>query len=101
MSELNSYQIEIFGVGQTKGKWIRDGELWTGDTWQKAIQDWIDEWNYYFDTSYQVISENPSADGRSGIMEIQGNIPPKKWVSGEGQSNPTRRLTAHRSAQKT
>ena len=38
----------------------------TADTWQDAIQTWLDRWH-----PYKVVAETPSEDGKSGILEIQ------------------------------
>ena len=52
-----------------------DGGEWTGDTWQDAIRDWLDEyWISAWGGPYQVMSETPSEDGRSGSMYIQHKL---------------------------
>ena len=61
-----------------------------GNTWQDAIKNWL------WDTSYKVISETPSEDGRSGIMEIHQTPPPEVFGWNQVQAtfiDPD--LTAH------
>ena len=72
MSEQNRYRIDgtyRYQDGYTEG-WQACG-VWPGDTWQDAIQKLLEYWYKNIDVSYQVVSEKPSEDGRSGIMEIQ------------------------------
>ena len=54
----------------TKRWWLeKKGQVWPGDTWQDAIHNFIDEW--WADDDDQVISEQPSEDGKSGSMRIK------------------------------
>ena len=77
MSARNRYHIS--GGREEDTGWsgfMNEGGWWTGDTWQDAIrnmleQDWEEDWY----GSYQVVSETPSADGRSGIIELQVEPP--------------------------
>ena len=73
MSEQNNYRIAL------KHK-RREAEEWAGwrnsvrlltsaDNWQDAIQECLDD--IAPAVEYTVVSENPSEDGKSGIIEIQ------------------------------
>ena len=65
MSGKNRYQIQCDYQHKT-GDWeaLEATEPWYWDTWQDAIHNWLT-------SSYEVLSETPSEDGRSGIIEIQ------------------------------
>ena len=70
MSEQNRYRIERNWKKAT-GEWRVWEKSWVekADTWQDAIQEWIDyDWAA---EEYTVVSETPSEDGKSGIIEIQ------------------------------
>ena len=74
MSEQNSYRIEW--NYKRKQEWrgcIKDVLVETADTWQDAIQKWSDQ--FFGAEEYTVVAETPSADGRSGIMEIEDHWP--------------------------
>ena len=81
MSEQNRYQItwSYKSEGAWAG-WVDSGLMEKGDTWQDAIQTWIDD-SWGIMVSYEVVSETPAEDGRSGIIEIQLDTPLSvKWV---------------------
>ena len=71
MSKQNRYRIERNYKYKTGG-WEGWVEVWSvsGDTWQDAIRKWVDYMGWIAG-SYQVVSETPSEDGRSGITETQ------------------------------
>ena len=71
MAEQNRYKISY--AYQVSG-WSSIG-VWTGETWQDAINNWIDDWRKVWDVSYQVISEKPEEDGKSGLMDIIQDLP--------------------------
>ena len=48
-----------------------DVGVWTGDTWQDAIHNFVDAMNSVYPESFQSVSETPAEDGKSGIMEIK------------------------------
>ena len=81
MSAQNGYKI----ARNHKSKngwfgWITNSAVWQGSNWQEAIQNWLDEhWVEDVSGGYQVVSETPSEDGRSGIIEMQLD-PPGFWV---------------------
>ena len=56
--------------GWSRAEWIDDDSCRTADTWQEAIQKWVDDVRRLAG-AYQVISETPSEDTLSGIIEIQ------------------------------
>ena len=70
MSEQNSYRIVCDYKRHTEWSGWIDNHWWSAaDTWQDAIQKWLDRaWPA---EDYTVVSETPSGDGRSGIIEIQ------------------------------
>ena len=81
MSEQNNYQIESHYKkerGWLSG-WVGNYGGGTADTWQEAIQDWLD-WAWLWD-KYTVVSETPSEDNKSGIIEIQFD-PPQRFLLG-------------------
>ena len=69
MSEQNRYQVSYAYYKDLGPDWFED-RLRVADTWQDAIYNWLEERFSALDYSYQVVSETPSEDGRSGIMEI-------------------------------
>ena len=74
MSEQNLYKISCESKDKSgRSRW--DEGKGPGDTWQDAIRDWL------WDVSYQVVSETPSEDGRSGSMEITQNTPPGRLLA--------------------
>ena len=77
MSEQNRYRMSH---EYKDGGWIDrdDVGVWAGDTWLGATQEWIDR--YWPSEEYTVVSETPSEDGRSGILEIQFDTPPRFWL---------------------
>ena len=72
MSEQNRYRMEWNCNQNEQGwsGWYDDGVRKAADTWQDAIQKWIDDMWGKVD-SYQVVSVTPSGDSRSGIIEIK------------------------------
>ena len=72
MSEQNSYKMWRKSPGDpTMPGWCRvEGQK--ADTWQDAIRNEVEATcgtGALFD-SYQIMSETPSDDGRSGIMDV-------------------------------
>ena len=72
----NRYNLS---VSYKREGWLDDG-VWPGDTWQDAIQNWVDDWLDIWAISYQVVSQIPSEDGRSGIMTIKDEQLPDSLV---------------------
>ena len=74
MSEQNSYRIER-NYKKATGEWRGWGKsvVATVDTWQEATQWWLGQ--FWAAEEYTVVSENPSEDSRSGIIEIQFDPP--------------------------
>ena len=68
MAKQNRYQISR--SDNECPEWNISSDVWSGDTWQDAIQQWLKN-DRIKATTYQVASETPSEDGRSGITEIQ------------------------------
>ena len=66
-SEQNLYKISC--EHNDKDGWFYEGS-WMADTWQDAIQNWRDEKRKTRGVTFQMLSEAPSEDGRSGIMEV-------------------------------
>ena len=77
LEEYNDYRIEY--EGQDHGWW--PAGVSSGATWQDAIHNWIEERQKDYGASYQVISEQPSEDGRDGTLEIQENSLPSDVVA--------------------
>ena len=78
MSEQNRYQISFnYKSSETEEwtGWRGSGWLETADTWQDAIRNMLLDEGYAEVGAYQVVSETPSEDGKSGILEIQFNPP--------------------------
>ena len=74
MSEQNRYRIyRNYKSEQEWRGWLKDVLVETADTWQDAIQKWSD--HFFGAGEYTVVAETPSADGRSGIMEIEDHWP--------------------------
>ena len=77
MAEQNHYQIS-YESPPTEDQCFTVG-VRPGDTWQQAIHNWLAE-DWYKDagisyqghgiSSYEVVSETPSEDGKSGVMAI-------------------------------
>ena len=67
MSEQKEYEI-AFEVKHKEG-WRRTA-VRVGDTWQEALHGWLEDAYKARGGPYQILSEKPSDDGRSGIMEI-------------------------------
>ena len=83
MSEQNRYQIER-NIKTATGNWVGwlgDVLGETADTWQDAIHKWLDR-DVWTVGEYTVISETPSEDGKSGIIEIQFVDPPTSFWEG-------------------
>ena len=81
MSGHNRYQISR--RYKSERGWAGWGEssdwMETADSWQDAINNRLTAgWGIV--VPYQVVSETPAADGRSGITEIQFDPPPSFWV---------------------
>ena len=80
MSEQNRYRIARDykkETGEWRG-WIEDVWRETANTWQETSRKRLHE-----DSppgSYQVLSETPSEDGQSGIIQTQ-YTPPDFWVA--------------------
>ena len=78
MSEQNRYRIEYNfqrATGVWRG-WTEAGRRWEmADTWQNAIHQWVDDMGWWWHDECQVVSETPSEDGRSGIIETQVALP--------------------------
>ena len=71
MSEQNLYEIWC----EYQEGWFEDGE-WPGDTWQDAIQNWVED--YWKDL--KVYAPKPSSDGMSGSMKITEDPRPEVWA---------------------
>ena len=82
MSEQNRYWISYWS--QSGGGWWKTG-VWMGDTWQDAIHNWADSWM----ESYEVVSENPSADNMSGIMNVKNCVYTGGSLKWDGRVNAT------------
>ena len=71
MVAQNRYRIERnykSEQGWSGSGWIDDDSWETADTWQEAIQKWVDgNWGV---GTYEMVSETPSEDGRSGTTEM-------------------------------
>ena len=79
MSAQNSYRLDSSYKRPTGWSgWVGGSGLWPGVTWRDAIQKWLDE--CWIEGSYKVVSETPSEDHRSGIIEIQVDSEPDFWV---------------------
>ena len=88
MSEQNLYAISYeYYKGKSKADdctklqpdgWDEAGPL-PGDTWQDAAHDWLTH-HCVMNEPYQVVSETPSEDSRSGIMEITDDNPGRQYV---------------------
>ena len=77
MSEQNRYRLDAHyttNKGAESG-WVRSYGSKPGDTWQDAIHEWLDRRWPTGTYAYTVISETPSEDGRSGIIETQFDRP--------------------------
>ena len=78
MSEQNRYKISYTYDGEN---WQENPNVWQGDTWQDAYYKWSesDQWTWInlHGMKPQVMSLTPSSDGRSGIIEVKENVPPK------------------------
>ena len=82
MSEQNRYQISVNYKSSFTEEWAGWGQdvVWeTADTWQEAINQWLDF--AWAERSYQVASDTPSAGGKSGIIEIQFDPPAIFYVA--------------------
>ena len=79
MSEQNNYRIVCDYKSSETEKWAgwRGGVVDMADTWQDAIHEWIDN---VWAAEYTVVSENPSEDSKSGIIEIQFDPPQPFWL---------------------
>ena len=77
MSEQKSYEIS-YEYQPAKWRW----DCWVpGDTWQDAIHNWLERRHKGWEVPlYQVISETPSEDGLSGIMEITEDKKPESFL---------------------
>ena len=82
MSEQNNYRIAWNYKSRETEEWTRwRDNHWSAaaDNWKDAIQEWIDDaWTA---EEYTVVSETPSEDSRSGIIEIQFD-PPQPFCVG-------------------
>ena len=78
MSEQNNYRISWTYKSSKTEEW-RDSHWLVdmADNWQDAIHTWLENWG----VPYQVVSETPSEDSKSGIIEIQFD-PPQRLVVG-------------------
>ena len=83
MSEQNRYRIaSCYRTKQgAESGWIRSFGAWSGATWQDAIRKRLDDIEGIVG-SYQVVSETPSEDGRSGVIETQFD-PTDWWVGAQ------------------
>ena len=70
MSEQNKYRIERNYKNEQGWSGWTPVDTWSGDTWQDAIQHRLDDDNFGMAGTYKSVSETPSEDGRSGIIEI-------------------------------
>ena len=76
MSEQNRYRTTFNYKSRETEEWtgwIEYGARVRADTWQDAIQEWLD--SGWAAADYTVVAETPSEDGRSGIIEIQFDTP--------------------------
>ena len=75
MSTQNRYNISFVHKAKEQAQygdaWTDSSIIWTGNTWQAACQKWIAEMM----KQHEVLSETPSEDSRSGIMEIKEPMP--------------------------
>ena len=81
MAKQNRYRIERnykAKPGWGKPEVGRSRQVESGDTWQDAIKTWLDD---MWGSAHQLVSETPSADGRSGSIEIQFE-PPGSFLLG-------------------
>ena len=81
MAEQNRYRASLNYKRSETDEWSgwRNTNGWDiADTWQDAIQAWLD---YAWSGEYTVVAETPSEDGRSGIIEIQFD-PPRDFYAG-------------------
>ena len=91
-AEQNSYQMSCsYESERWSGHWIKsDWSDWmeTADNWQDAAQKGIDGIAPVGSKSglYQVLSETPSGEGRSGIIDIQFD-PPRLWRRAKVRAN--------------
>ena len=81
MSEQNRYRTARNYKSRKTGEWTGwidkfFGE--TADTWQDAIQKWIDR--YWPTEEYTVVSETYSEDSKTGITEIQFDPQQRFWL---------------------
>ena len=83
MSEQNRYQIEQNFQRRTGewGGWTKALSWKNEDTWQDTIHQWIDDMLFWWRDQYTVVSEKPSEDGRSGIIEIQVDLPNRRLAA--------------------
>ena len=81
MSAQNRYQIASNYKDRGTWEWRGWGKSWleTADTWQDATPKWID--HFLPGADYTVVSETPSEDSKSGIIEIQFD-PPQPFCLG-------------------
>ena len=90
MSEKKNYNIDARYTDEivtaTDSGWFFM-DVWEADSWQNAITGWVDH-NKPVDEPYQVVSETPSEDGLSGVINISARwlhewaIPPspESWT---------------------
>ena len=73
MSEQNRYRIEHdYKTEKGWSGWVSWPVAWSGDTWQSVISKRLKDIEGIVGSSkVTVVSEIPSEDGRSGIIETQ------------------------------
>ena len=87
MSEQNRYRIESNYKSRVTEEWIGWDRGWfwkTADTWQDAIQKWIDR--ICAAEEYTVVAETPSEDSKSGILEIQFDPQHRFWLGAKAKA---------------
>ena len=91
MSAQNNYWIAWKHKSRETEEWTvwKYSDYWweTADTWQDAIQEWIDDaWPA---AEYTVVAETPSGGGKSGIIEIEFG-PTIFWLGMKIKATPQR-----------
>ena len=78
MGEQNRY---LMSGRYDTSEWF-DVVVWLEETWQDAIHTWLNAYwheGWGKDGGYHVISETPSEDGRSGMIEIKEDPGTNAW----------------------
>ena len=68
LSEPNRYSINATYKGDRGWSWEGAAD---GATWKDAIINWLEATSKSRNFSYQVISESPAEDGKSGVLELK------------------------------